>query len=105
MPCIAVPENHSDFPLGKRKMRWLSETVQLYEPHPVDYFVMPVSRIVGQAFLMPNCENTTIPYHMKRFKKRAFPWGKHDPHTGNARGSTLWVVNHQAMLAGRSICN
>ena len=102
--CDAVPDNSRAFPEGKSKMRWLSDTIELYEPHPMDYFVIPVARVVGQAFLMPNFETPTIPYYMKEFKKRAFPWGKNDSNN-KPSGSRLWVVNHHSMLAGRSICD
>lgn len=93
-------------PVGKEKWKGFKEQtddVFLYEPcHPVDYQVIAVNRIVGQAFLMPNFETLTIPYYMRRYKKQIFPYGAHDSEDGNRKGSKLWVVNKGLMMQGRS---
>lgn len=76
-------------------------SVQLYEPTQPDYAIVPVNRIVGQAFLMPNFETPTIPHYMQSLQKKVFKHGRADTER-TKNGSKLWVVNDVAMMMGRS---
>ena len=76
-------------------------SIQLYEPSVTDFSIIPVRRIVGQAFLMPNFETPTIPHYMAKLKNRVFEHGDCDSEHKKS-GSKLWVVNDSAMMHGRS---
>ena len=101
---VFCPVRSANVKLGKRtRYDYFEEgCVELYEPSPlVDYGVVPVKRIVGQALLMPNFEQERIPHALAKLKKRAFPWGATAGADGRG-GSRLWMVNTIAMRAGRS---
>uniref|UniRef100_A0A7S1HI76 Uncharacterized protein n=1 Tax=Hemiselmis andersenii TaxID=464988 RepID=A0A7S1HI76_HEMAN len=93
-------------PLGKRKWEALSgracgRDLHLYEASPLpNYGVVPVRRAVGQAFLVPNFDTPTIPYHMKKHKPSVFPDGTHDGKRSEGSGSRLWVLNKVLMHSG-----
>lgn len=102
--CLSYPVRTAHVKLGKRKRYdyFVEGCVELYEPSPlVDYGVVPVKRIVGQALLVPNFEQERIPHALAKLKKRAFPWGAAAGVDGRG-GSRLWIVNTVAMRAGRS---
>ena len=92
--------------MGKGKWEdvgYAQRDIHLYEAKPMrDYGVVLVSRAVGQAFLTPNMENMTIPFHLNKFQKSAFPFGKADSRNVVGNGSKLWVVNKALMESGHS---
>ena len=93
------PDN---IPMGKNLHKGRDgESIQLYEPTIPDYAVVAVTRIIGQAFLMPNFEFPTIPYCMKKYRLQCFPCGECDSETGRRKGSRLWLVNTMLMRLGR----
>jgi len=76
-------------------------SIQLYEATKPDFAIVPVGRIVGQAFLMPNFETPTIPHYMRPLQSKVFKHGQADS-ARTKNGSKLWVVNDVAMMMGRS---
>ena len=99
-----MPDQGKFYPLGKQKWgTWGGHDLHLYEPSPlIDYGVVPVGCAVGQAFLMPNCENRTIPHYMGKYQKSAFPHGKAGSAARPGNGSKLWVLSKYVMESGRS---